>query len=136
MHIGRIIHRKNFHVSEIDKYLMETLETEVFINEGESANEAVKMARDFNIEQAKTLMQLSDHSHIEERSLYSTPERLPDIQIEKAQLFTDYNVVVEEINKCQTIADLDGWNMIAKGNHDAGMAFAKKAAQLLSPKNN
>lgn len=47
---------------------------------------------------------------------------------------TDYNLVIEQISKCENIGQLDKLNEVSKGNHESGIAFAKKAAKLLSPK--
>ena len=70
------------------------------------------------------------HSHIEEK--YIPEELLPEIQVEKVPI--DLEEAKMLINDCATIAELDGWNGVVKQNPELGKVFARKAAQLLSPK--
>jgi methionine aminopeptidase len=111
---------------------METLETEVFINEGESASEAVKFARDFSIEQAKQLMQLPDHQHIEEK--YIPESQLPVIEYYDPR--PREQTLEEQIASCTDIKVLESYKFIAKKDPSLQLEYEKRMYILkeLSPK--
>ena len=124
MTISKIYYQRNFRIGD---FQYETIGIGIDLNEGENAHEALEEAKrlviEYNAEQNHPV------PHIQESTV---PQPLPEIRVDKKAIEVNYEVVIEEINKCTTIKELDEWNMIARGNKDAGMAFAKKAAEILS----
>jgi len=133
MHFSKIYIQDNFVPNIVeDQFRRKVIGIELTLNEGDDL-ELAKMEAENYIKKYIKDNTVVSHNHIEERVI---PEsELPEIQVQKGRVIeTDYAVVIEEINKCKTINELDEWNIIAKGNHAAGMAFSSKAAQLLSPR--
>ncbi len=134
MKFSKIYIQKNFVPNILqDQYGRESIGIEIILNEDEDTEEDLDHAKDEArryINQYIEQHTVISHTHKEERFV-SEPVVLPDIQKER-EVAVDYDVIIEEINNCKTIDELDGWNLISKGNHNTGMAFAKKAAQLLS----
>ena len=109
MQITKVVYRRNFHASEVDRYLMETIETEVTLNEGESANDAFDYAKVFVMEQGSKCMQDADHTHIQERIIKDEP--LPEIQVEKELREA---TLAEQMMSCTEVKVLESYKFIAK----------------------
>ena len=125
MNIEKIYIQKSFQTHPVENpFLYSHIGIGIALNPGESLEEAEKTAQEYLNNYINKNTQYPEHGHIEERAL-------PEVQ--KGNPITmDYDVVVEEINKCTNIKELDEWSLIAKTNLQAGIAFAKKAAQILS----
>lgn len=128
--LERVTYEKIFPLAP---YINHKIGVSYLINEGDDPKQVLQAAKDLCEEFHRDSINTS-LSHQFEQPQPPEPAILPSIQ--KERLSVDYEYVIDQINDCETIQDLDSWNIIAKGNHEAGMAFAKKAAELLSPKNN
>jgi len=133
MHFSKIYIQDNFVPNIVeDQFRRKVIGIEITLNEGDDLEHA-KMEAEKYIKNHIRENTVISHNHIEERII---PEsELPEIQVQKGKVVeTDYSVVIAEINKCENILELNEWNVISKGDFDASIAFAKKAAKLLSPK--
>ncbi len=126
MNVSKVYYQRNFRIGD---FQYETIGIGIDVNVGEDAHAAMEEAKrlvlEYNAEQNHPT------PHIVERTI--PDELLPVMQVKDYIIATDFKVVIDEINKCETIQQLDEWNVISKGNHEARMVFASKAAQLLSP---
>lgn len=133
MHFSKIYLQDNFVPNIVeDQFRRKVIGVEISLNEGDNLDEAKQEGEKYIQDYIAQNKVYPDHQHVEVK-LVSEP--IGEIMVDRKNLGVNYQTVIEEINKCETIEDLEGWNMIAKGNHEAGMAFAKRAAFLLSPDN-
>jgi len=130
MHFSKIFLQENFVPDRAtDPYGRKVIGIEVTLSSDESITRAEQLAGDYIKDYIQKNIIVS-HSHIEEK--YIPEELLPEIQVEKVPI--DLEEAKMLINDCATIAELDGWNGVVKQNPELGKIFARKAAQLLSPK--
>jgi len=134
MHISSITYTESESIESftgygLKKWVKREQSATVFLTDKDDENRADELAKQF----VKEKLYGGKDKEVVQPETYSG-DNLPEINVDKTEVTVNYDTVIQEINKCRTIKDLDEWNLIAKGNHNAGMAFSKKAAELLSPR--
>jgi hypothetical protein len=130
MHFSKLYIQQNFVPDVVaDQFGRKVIGVEVSLNEGQSLDEAKETAQNYIKEYIEKNTVYHSPQFISE-SLPPEPAVLPSIQKEKIE--PDFDIVVEEIEKCQTLDELKGWQFLSVGNKNATKAFKEKLIELQS----
>jgi hypothetical protein len=120
MHIQTIVYQRTFNLGN---YSSEKIGVEFAINQGESANKALDIARElveqYHAENVKRLKDLSEFLGINDENIYEEviPTQSKKSLAEKTKEFID---------ACNTIEELRAWELMAKSNSEILEHYNKK----------
>ena len=120
MHIQTIVYQRTFNLGN---YSSEKIGVEFAINQGESANKALDIARElveqYHAENVKRLKDLSEFLGVNDEGIYEEviPTQSKKSLAEKAKEFID---------ACNTIEELRAWELMAKSNSEILEHYNKK----------
>ncbi len=128
MHFSKIYLQQNF-VPDIvaDQFGRKVIGVELTLNEGESLDEAKETAQNYIKEYIEKNTVYHSPQFISE-SLPPEPAVLPEIQ--KETIKPDYDVVIEEVNNCETLDELKSWEILASCSGKSIKAYMEKSKQL------
>ena len=120
MHIQTIVYQRTFNLGN---YSSEKIGVEFAINQGESANKALDIARElveqYHAENVKRLKDLSEFLGVNDEGIYEEviPTQSKKSLAEKTKEFID---------ACKTIEELRAWELMAKSNSEILEHYNKK----------
>ena len=120
MHIQTIVYQRTFNLGN---YSSEKIGVEFAINQGESANKALDIARElveqYHAENVKRLKDLSEFLGVNDEGIYEEviPTQSKKTLAEKTKEFID---------ACKTIEELRAWELMAKSNSEILEHYNKK----------
>jgi hypothetical protein len=120
MHIQTIVYQRTFNLGN---YSSEKIGVEFAINQGESANKALDIARElveqYHAENVKRLKDLSEFLGVNDEGIYEEviPTQSKKSLAEKTKEFID---------SCNTIEELRAWELMAKSNSEILEHYNKK----------
>jgi len=120
MHIQTIVYQRTFNLGN---YSSEKIGVEFAINQGESANKALDIARElveqYHAENVKRLKDLSEFLGVNDEGIYEEviPTQSKKSLVEKTKEFID---------ACNTIEELRAWELMAKSNSEILEHYNKK----------
>jgi hypothetical protein len=120
MHIQTIVYQRTFNLGN---YSSEKIGVEFAINQGESANKALDIARElveqYHAENVKRLKDLSEFLGVNDEGIYEEviPTQSKKSLAEKTKEFID---------DCKTVEELRAWELMAKSNSEILEHYNKK----------
>ena len=124
MHIQTIVYQRTFNLGN---YSSEKIGVEFAINQGESANKALDIARElveqYHAENVKRLKDLSEFLGVNDEGIYEEviPTQSKKTLAEKTKEFID---------SCKTIEELRAWELMAKSNSEILEHYNKKLKNI------
>jgi hypothetical protein len=122
MHIEKIYLQENYrrHPGD-DPFLFGTVGVGVHINEGESVDEAIQMAKNQLITYIKENTHYPEHNHVEVR----------DVQVEKKTPEQErLDALLRDIWLCKDVTELESYRLLTNGNAVLKHNFNTKLKQL------
>lgn len=112
--IEKVYYQRNFRIGD---FLYENIGVGIILQPGEDAKQA--------LDEAKRLSLEYHNEHLQNELAH---QETPSIQTEKVE--TDYQTVIDEIYKCETITELKGWQKISLSSPQTITAYTTKLKQL------
>jgi len=126
MHIQTIVYQRTFNLGN---YSSEKIGVEFAINQGESANKALDIAREmveeYHSENVKRLKELTDFCGISDSYQEEINEMIPT---KSKQTLAEKTI--QFINSCKTKEELKAWELMAKSNPEILESYNAKHKSL------
>ncbi len=127
MHFSKIYVQKNFVPNvALDPFGRQSIGIEVTLSDKEDVYKATESAEAFIKEYIQK--NTTENPHIVERTINDGP--LPEIQASKKGFEIDYDVVMDEIEGCKTLDELEQWKALSSGNPVAKSVYDTQLKKL------